>query len=109
MNKVLNFGLVRLSGISPALFRSNRTPNRPFKTQPGPRRRAHRASRSKWVDAKKAKVGDEVIARTTDDFLSDKNECSRPEDLKIVGHVAEVAPHQGNSPSRGDLPSTKWS
>jgi hypothetical protein len=58
-----------------------------------------RAELAKSVDAKKAKVGDEVIARTLDDFLSDKNELLAPRGSQIVGHVAEVAPHQGNSPS----------
>jgi hypothetical protein len=60
---------------------------------------AIRAELAKSVDAKKAKVGDEVIARTLDDFLSDKNELLAPRGSQIVGHVAEVAPHQGNSPS----------
>src|SRR5580700_9420710 len=58
-----------------------------------------RVELAKSVDAKKAKVGDEVIARTMDDFLSDKNEMLAPRGSQIVGHVAEVAPHQGNSPS----------
>src|ERR1700734_2758388 len=58
-----------------------------------------RVELAKSVDAKKAKVGDEVIARTMDDFLSDKNEVLGPRGSQIVGHVAEVSPHQGNSPS----------
>src|SRR5580698_4469291 len=60
---------------------------------------AIRAELAKSVDAKKAKVGDEVIARTMDDFLSDKNEVLAPRGSQIVGHVAEVAPHQGKSAS----------
>jgi hypothetical protein len=60
---------------------------------------AIRVELAKSVDAKKAKVGDEVIARTLDDFLSDKNELLAPRGSQIVGHVAEVAPHQGNSAS----------
>jgi hypothetical protein len=58
-----------------------------------------RVELAKSVDAKKAKVGDEVIARTMDDFISDKNEVLAPRGSQIVGHVAEVSPHQGNSPS----------
>jgi hypothetical protein len=58
-----------------------------------------RVELAKSVDAKKAKVGDEVIAKTMDDFLSDKNEVLAPRGAQIVGHVAEVSPHQGNSPS----------
>ena len=60
---------------------------------------AIRVELAKSVDAKKAKVGDEVIAKTMDDFLSDKNEMLAPRGSQIVGHVAEVTPHQGNSPS----------
>src|SRR5580698_10884300 len=55
---------------------------------------AIRVELAKSVDAKKAKVGDEVIAKTMDDFLSDKNEVLAPRGSQIVGHVAEVAPHQ---------------
>jgi|SRR5271155_2032012 hypothetical protein len=58
-----------------------------------------RVELAKSVDAKRAKVGDEVIARTMDDFLSVKNEVLGPRGSQIVGHVAEVSPHQGNSPS----------
>jgi hypothetical protein len=58
-----------------------------------------RVELTKSVDAKKAKVGDEVVAKTTDDFMSDKNEVLAPRGSQVVGHVAEVTPHQGNSPS----------
>src|ERR1700678_2395681 len=58
-----------------------------------------RAELAKSVDAKKAKVGDEVLAKTMDDFLSDKNEVLAPRGSQIVAHLVEVSPHQGNSPS----------
>jgi hypothetical protein len=58
-----------------------------------------RAELAKTVDAKKAKVGDQVIAKTMDDFLSDKNEVLAPKGSKVLGHVAEVSPHQGESAS----------
>jgi hypothetical protein len=58
-----------------------------------------RVELAKTVDAKKAKVGDEVIAKTMDDFLSDKNEVLARRGSKVLGHVAEVSPHQGESAS----------
>lgn len=58
-----------------------------------------RVELAKSVDAKKAKVGDEVIAKTMDDFLSDKNEVLAPKGSQVVAHVAEVTPHEGKSAS----------
>jgi hypothetical protein len=103
MNKLLKFGLVTsfLTGVSFAQIPVQPNAESPIQNTavrflPGTTIRAELA---KSVDAKKAKVGDEVIARTMDDFLSDKNEMLAPRGSQIVGHVAEVAPHQGNSPS----------
>jgi hypothetical protein len=58
-----------------------------------------RVELAKTVDAKKAKVGDELIAKTMDDLRSDSNEVLAARGSKIVGHVAEVSPHQGDSAS----------
>src|SRR5579864_1197782 len=58
-----------------------------------------RVELAKSVDAKKAKVGDEVIAKTMDDFQSNKNEVLAPRGSKVFGHVAEVSPRQGESAS----------
>jgi hypothetical protein len=58
-----------------------------------------RVELAKSVDAKKAKVGDEVIAKTMDDFLSDKNEVLALKGSQVVAHVAEVSPHEGKSAS----------
>jgi hypothetical protein len=58
-----------------------------------------RVELTKSVDAKKARVGDEVMARTMDDFLSDKNDVLAPKGAKVVAHVAEVSPRQGDSAS----------
>jgi hypothetical protein len=58
-----------------------------------------RVELEKSVDAKKAKVGDQVLAKTMDDFLSDKNEVLAPRGSQVLAHVVEVSPHQGNSPS----------
>ncbi|MGA8271455.1 MAG: hypothetical protein WB919_07830 [Candidatus Sulfotelmatobacter sp.] len=57
-----------------------------------------RAELEKPVDAKKAKVGDQVLAKTTDDLNSTPPGLAG-KGCKIVGHVVEVAPHQGNSVS----------
>ena len=59
-----------------------------------------RAELSKSVDAKKAKVGDEIIAKTMDDFLSDKNLELAPRGSRVLAHVTAASPHQGESPSR---------
>jgi hypothetical protein len=58
-----------------------------------------RVELAKSVDAKKAKVGDEVMAKTMDDFLSDKNDVLAPKGSKVFAHVAEVSPRLGESAS----------
>jgi hypothetical protein len=58
-----------------------------------------RVELAKSVDAKKAKVGDQVIAKTMDDFFSDKNEVLAPKGSQVLAHVAEVSPHEGKSAS----------
>ncbi len=57
-----------------------------------------RAELDKTIDAKKAKVGDQVSAKTTDDLKSSPPNLT-PKGSRIIGHVAEVTPHQGSSPS----------
>jgi len=57
-----------------------------------------RAELEKPIDAKKAKVGDQVFARTTDNLNSTPPGLAT-KGCKIVGHVVEVAPHQGDSVS----------
>jgi len=57
-----------------------------------------RAQLEKTVDAKKARVGDPVSATTTDDLKSTPPNLATT-GCRIVGHVAEVTPHQGSSPS----------
>src|SRR2546425_6184037 len=48
-----------------------------------------RAEVAKSVDAKKAKQGDEVVAKTTEDVKSN-GQVVIPKGSKIVGHVTEV-------------------
>ena len=42
---------------------------------------------SKTVDAKKAKTGDEVVAKVTQDLKTQTGEVLVPKDTKVIGHV----------------------
>jgi hypothetical protein len=55
-----------------------------------------RAELERPIDAKKAKVGDQVLAKTTDDLNSTPPGLAT-KGCKIIGHVVEVVPHQGDS------------
>jgi hypothetical protein len=104
MKKLVNFALilVLLTGIS--LAQNSAQPSAASESQNTAFRLAPetiiRVELAKSVDAKKAKVGDEVMAKTIDDFLSDKNEVLAPKGSRVLGHVAEVSAHQGESASR---------
>jgi hypothetical protein len=50
------------------------------------------AQLTKGVDAKKAKTGDEVVAKVTQDMKSSSGDVLVPKDTKIVGHVTEAQP-----------------
>jgi hypothetical protein len=52
----------------------------------------------KPIDAKKAQVGDQVLAKTTDDLKSVPPDLAT-KGCKIIGHIVEVTPHQGDTPS----------
>lgn len=54
---------------------------------------------AKSIDAKKAKAGDEVVGKTMDDFLSDHEDVLAPKGSKVLAHVTEATPHQGDSAS----------
>jgi len=103
MKKLLNFALISvlLAGIS--IAQNSAQPSAASESQNTAFRLAPetiiRVELAKSVDAKKAKVGDEVLAKTIDDFLSDKNEVLAPKGSKVLGHVAEVSPHQAESAS----------
>ena len=49
-------------------------------------------SLTKSVDAKKAKTGDEVIAKVTADLKTSSGEVLMPKETKVVGRVTEVQP-----------------
>src|SRR6266850_1531012 len=55
------------------------------------------AQLSKSVDAKKAKAGDKVEAKTTMDLLS-HGQVVIPRDTKVIGNVTEAKPHSKESP-----------
>ena len=50
------------------------------------------AQLTKTVDAKKAKQGDQVIAKVPQDLPSTSGQVLVPKDSKVVGHVTEVQP-----------------
>ena len=45
---------------------------------------------TKTVDAKKAKTGDEVVAKVTQDMKTQTGELLVPKDTKVIGHVTEA-------------------
>ena len=45
---------------------------------------------TKSIDAKKAKTGDEVVAKVTMDLKTNSGEIVVPKDTKVVGHVTEA-------------------
>ena len=45
---------------------------------------------TKTVDAKKAKTGDEVVAKVSQDLKTQTGEVLVPKDTKIIGHVTEA-------------------
>jgi len=47
---------------------------------------------TRTVDAKKAKSGDEVVAKVTQDMKTNSGDVLVPKDTKIVGHVTEAQP-----------------
>ena len=52
---------------------------------------------SKSIDAKKAKPGDKIEAKTTMDLLSN-GKVLLPRDTKVIGHVTEAKPRTKESP-----------
>ncbi len=68
----------------------------PTSTQPEPARIATGsvipAELTKTVDAKKAKTGDEVIAKVTQDLRDISGAVVVPKDTRVFGHVTEAQP-----------------
>jgi hypothetical protein len=81
---------------TPAQSGDGAAPNTVIRLAPGT---IIRVELIKSVDAKKTKAGDELTAKTLDDFLGDKNDVLAPRGSKVVAHVAEVSPRQGDSAS----------
>ena len=50
------------------------------------------AQLAKTIDAKKAKKGDEVVAKVPQDLSSTAGQVLVPKDTKVVGHITEVQP-----------------
>ncbi len=49
-------------------------------------------SLTKTIDAKKAKTGDEVVAKVTQDLKTNAGDVIVAKDTKVVGHVTEAQP-----------------
>ena len=52
----------------------------------------------KWVDARKSKVGDEVIAQTTE-HVKTHGQVVIPKGSKILGHVTEATARTKDEPN----------
>ena len=48
---------------------------------------------TKTIDAKKAKTGDEVVAKVTQDLKTNSGELIVAKDTKVMGHVTAAQPH----------------
>lgn len=48
---------------------------------------------TKTIDAKKAKQGDEVVAKVPEDLKSNTGQVVIPKDTRMIGHVTEAQPH----------------
>jgi hypothetical protein len=57
-----------------------------------------RVELDKSVDAKKAKPGDPVVARMMDELMAG-DKVMAPRGAKVIGHLIEATPHQGEMPS----------
>ena len=88
---LLTLALVLLSAIA---FAQSTTGETPAQFAPGT---VIPAELSKSVDAKKAKVGDQVEARTAADMLSN-GKIMMPRNTKVLGHVTSVKAHTKDSP-----------
>jgi hypothetical protein len=55
---------------------------------------------TKSVDAKKAKTGDEVVAKVTQDMKNNTGEVIVPKDTKVIGHVTESQPRNKEKESQ---------
>jgi hypothetical protein len=61
-----------------------------------------RVELEKTVDAKKAKPGDAVLAKTIDELKSG-SQVIAPRGAKVIGHVVAAAPHEKDAPSRLEI------
>jgi len=66
-----------------------------------------RVELEKTVDAKKAKPGDPVLAKTMDELKSG-TEVIAPKGAKVIGHVVAATPHEKDSASRLEIAFDKF-
>jgi len=57
-----------------------------------------RVKLEKTIDARRADVGEQVVAKTIEDLKSNPAKLAS-KGCQVIGHIVEVTPHQGNSAS----------
>jgi hypothetical protein len=102
MNRNLIFGIIlalatqiSLSQTPAATPTSSAAPSGEVHLQPGI---ALRVDLEKTIDAKKAKAGDPVLAKTVDELMAG-TQVAAPRGSKVLGHVVSATPHKGDTPS----------
>jgi len=90
--------LLMLTGLSLGQNPANRgsESNAKMQLMPGT---IFQAELTKSIDARKAKIGDEVIAKTVEGFISGKNGWVVPKGSELLAHITAVSLHQGESAS----------
>jgi hypothetical protein len=94
----LSISLLILTGLSLGQNTVNRgqESNAKMQLMPGT---IFQAELTKSIDARKVKIGDEVIAKTVEGFLSGKNGVVVPKGSEVLAHITAVSLHQGESAS----------
>jgi hypothetical protein len=94
----LSISLLILTGLSLGQNTVNRgqESNAKMQLMPGT---IFQAELTKSIDARKVKIGDQVIAKTVEGFLSGKNGVVVPKGSEVLAHITAVSLHQGESAS----------
>jgi hypothetical protein len=115
MNRTLILGLALtlIAQLSIAQAAQQQASGAPATTQPPAEMRVEpgitlRVELVKTIDAKKAKPGDPVVAKTVDELMSGSH-VAAPRGTKIFGHVVAAAPHHGDTPSTLEIAFDKIS
>jgi hypothetical protein len=66
-----------------------------------------RVELDKTIDAKKAKAGELVVAKTLDE-IREGNQVVAPRGSKVIGHIVAATPHEKGSPSTLEIAFDKF-